>query len=249
MAQFRCKQFTVSDDDCGMKIGTDSLLLGSYVEPGTAKTILDIGCGCGILSLMMAQKAREDAQILAVDIDGIALHRARLNAQSSPWPQKMKFVHTPIQDFPTCDKIDLVISNPPYFAPQPGALQPQHHSHMSPQRRVARHTQSLDFETLIRVTAQLLSPVGRFYCIVPHFGSFGSDETVHPLEIFAQQQGLQRIANLEIRERDTLPFSRQIFGFSAIGVKHSRQALTIRSPSGDYSAEFKALCQAFYLRF
>ena len=54
---FRCKQFTVVQDKCAMKVNTDSLILGSWAEPGSAKHILDVGTGSGILALMMAQKS------------------------------------------------------------------------------------------------------------------------------------------------------------------------------------------------
>ncbi|KTF06984.1 methyltransferase small [marine sediment metagenome] len=58
---FRCKQFTVAQDKCAMKVNTDSLILGSWAklraDISRAPRILDIGTGSGILALMMAQKA------------------------------------------------------------------------------------------------------------------------------------------------------------------------------------------------
>ena len=47
---FRCKQFTVTQDRCAMKVNTDSLILGSWVNVGDAAHILDVGTGSGILA-------------------------------------------------------------------------------------------------------------------------------------------------------------------------------------------------------
>ena len=75
---FRCKQFTVAQDKCAMKVNTDSLILGSWAEPNSAQRIVDIGTGSGILALMMAQKAQALAFIDAIEIDeGAAAQAAR----------------------------------------------------------------------------------------------------------------------------------------------------------------------------
>ncbi len=47
---FRFRQFTVDDTHSTLRVGTDSMLLGSWANPGMAETILDIGTGCGVLA-------------------------------------------------------------------------------------------------------------------------------------------------------------------------------------------------------
>ena len=66
-SSFSFKQFTIRDDKSSMKVGTDAVLLGSWVNIGSAENILDIGTGSGVIALMLAQ--RSDAQIQAIDID------------------------------------------------------------------------------------------------------------------------------------------------------------------------------------
>ena len=50
---FSFKQFTVYHDRCAMKVGTDGVLLGAWVDVVSARNILDVGTGTGLISLMI----------------------------------------------------------------------------------------------------------------------------------------------------------------------------------------------------
>nr|HRC67440.1 tRNA (adenosine(37)-N6)-methyltransferase TrmM [Bacteroidales bacterium] len=63
---FRFKQFEIEDNQSTMKVCTDSVILGAWVAIGEAERILDIGTGCGLLSLMCAQRSK--AWITGIDI-------------------------------------------------------------------------------------------------------------------------------------------------------------------------------------
>ena len=66
---FKFKQFTIYQDRCAMKIGTDGVLLGSWANTASSpESILDIGAGTGIIGLMMAQRFSADS-IDAIEID------------------------------------------------------------------------------------------------------------------------------------------------------------------------------------
>jgi tRNA1Val (adenine37-N6)-methyltransferase len=97
-----------------MKVGTDSVILGSWVESYDPRFILDIGCGTGILSLMMAQRFPE-ANIAGIDIEADALIDARVNVSNSKWKDRIELIHGDFIDHSFNSKFDLVISNPPYF--------------------------------------------------------------------------------------------------------------------------------------
>ena len=87
---FSFKRFTVWHDRCAMKAGTDSVILGAYVScDGVVRRILDVGAGCGILSLMMAQRFPE-AEITGVEIDVEAACQARENAAASEWAGRIR---------------------------------------------------------------------------------------------------------------------------------------------------------------
>src|SRR5436190_6902240 len=138
---FRFKQFTIHQDKCAMKVGTDSVLLGSWVDTAQATDILDIGTGSGIIALMLAQKSF--AQIDAIDVDGNACEQAEENFKSSPWMDRLHVIHQSFQDYATGTekKYDLIVSNPPYFQ---DAFKPAEESKLK-----AKHGDLLCFAELV----------------------------------------------------------------------------------------------------
>ena len=139
---FRFKQFSVNHDRCAMKVGTDAVLLGSISGSGNPKSILEIGVGTGVVSLMLAQRFPE-ARITGVEIDREAWEQASENARQSPWKDRIDFVHMSFQDF--ClkqgQKYDLIVSNPPFF--------PNHLKSPDPKRNLALHNDTLSFGELV----------------------------------------------------------------------------------------------------
>ncbi|MDR2627774.1 MAG: methyltransferase [Dysgonamonadaceae bacterium] len=154
---FKFKQFTVYHDLCAMKVGTDGVLLGAWAGCTDCNSILDVGTGSGLIALMMAQRSR--AQIDAVEIDERACRQALANVEESPFPSRIRVVHTDYQSFHPGYLYDLIVSNPPYFSlslENPDSVKAR-----------ARHNASLSFETLIRKSSLLLKDGGRLAVIVP----------------------------------------------------------------------------------
>ena len=149
---FQFKKFTIYQDRCGMKVGTDATLLGAWAHGG--RTILDLGTGTGIIALMMAQRY-PDAITTGIDIDKDACIQASENVKASPFSVDIKL----------CDvrklkgQFDAIITNPPYFVD----------SLESPdnKRNIARHTSLQSFRELIENSWRLLSENGEFSLIVP----------------------------------------------------------------------------------
>lgn len=144
-----------------MKVGTDGVLLGAWAKvESTAKRILDIGTGTGLLALMMAQKS-PTAMIDAVEIDHPAFLQASENFTASPWADRLKIYPSPIQKFAQIVpySYDLIITNPPYF----------HDSHKArtTARTQARHSDTLSPNELLEAAKKLLQPKGSFQFIMP----------------------------------------------------------------------------------
>jgi len=144
-----------------MKVGTDGVLLGAWANVDNATTVLDIGSGTGLISLMIAQRNLK-AHITAIDIDSKAIKQTGINISNSPFPNRIKYEHTSVQDFTEkcTERFDLIVSNPPFFDK----------SLKSPdeQRSLARHTDTLPMDALINTSAKLLSDKGRIALIYPY---------------------------------------------------------------------------------
>lgn len=144
-----------------MKVGTDAVLLGASVTPAVEPTrILDIGTGCGILALMMAQRFPK-ATIDAIDIDAPSVSLARKNILRSPWPDRVHCVNTSLQEYAKTIEggYNLIISNPPYFS---NSLRSG-----DPQKSLARHDDTLPPNLLFKCSKQVLHSSGEIWIIVP----------------------------------------------------------------------------------
>jgi tRNA1Val (adenine37-N6)-methyltransferase len=157
---FRFKQFSIEDDRCAMKVGTDAVLLGAWVDISNAKKILDVGTGCGIIALMLAQRTGEDVCIEAIEIEKQDAIQALENSNQSPWAKRIKITPQSLQEFKGFESFDIIVSNPPYFINS--QLPP------STDRAKARHTHSLSYQELIDHSIRLLNKEGRLAVVLPY---------------------------------------------------------------------------------
>lgn len=156
---FRFKQFIVHDDHCGLKVGTDAVLLGTEPITIRPKRVLDIGTGSGVVALMMAQRFPE-ADVTGIDILPEAVQEAGDNFAASPFADRLHAVHASLQAFASEPQhFDLIVCNPPYFV---DSLKNPDNA-----RRIARHTDTLSFSELLVGVQQLLTPDGVFLVILP----------------------------------------------------------------------------------
>ena len=145
---FRFKQFNVINDKTAMKVGTDGVLLGAWCDVAAARRVLDVGTGCGVIALMIAQRNTVATVAEAV-----------LNFQNSPWSNRLEAELIDFNVFGTDEKFDHIVSNPPFFTS--GVLPPEG------SRNLARHATALSLEELVAHGKQLLTPGGLMSIIVP----------------------------------------------------------------------------------
>lgn len=229
---FRFKQFTIHQDKCAMKVGTDAVLLGSWVNPGAATRILDIGSGTGLIALMLAQKS--DATIDAIDLDENAFQQTKENFRISPWFDRLNPYHISLQDFVKDKKeaYDLIVTNPPYFH---HASKPSEES-----RKQARHNDFLSFDELIINSIKLLTPNGRFCVILP---------TKEGMEFMdkAQKKGLFCRELLRIKTRSDKSEKRLIMQFSfKFGILQDNEII-IQEEDGSFTQDYIILTKEFYI--
>lgn len=232
---FTFKQFHVDDTDCGMLVSTDGIFLGAWNAVPNAGRLLDIGCGCGLLSLMAAQQF-DAISITALDIDSNAIAATKKNVANSPWPDRVSVVQADVLQWgyeQAEEAFTSIVCNPPYFV----------NSALSKDkaRCTARHTQGLDFLSLMQVTAHLLSRDGVANFILP---IKESEECI----AHAKEQGLYLIRACYVKATPNKPITRLLFTLSKTPVEEPlTQEVTIRRNNA-YSEEYTAITKDFYLK-
>ena len=156
---FQFKQFTVHQQHCAMKVGTDGTLLGAWALASESPCrILDIGTGTGLIALMMAQRYPQ-AKVTAIDIDDGAVRQAKENVSASPFADRINVIKADVLTFEEEEKYDSIVCNPPFF--EDSLTCPD------PQRTEARHTVSLGYRQLMEAAFRLLKDDGHFSLIIP----------------------------------------------------------------------------------
>ncbi len=229
---FRFKQFTVAHDRCAHKVGTDGVLLGAWVNIENANHILEIGAGSGVISLMLAQRTRYNVTIDAVEISAPDAKQAAANVLSSPWPERIRVHHMPIQTYQSDFPYDLMVSNPPYFV---DSLLPP-----AEDRSRARHGGELTFSGLVQCTKSLMSPGGRLGIILPE------TEALQFIAM-ANANGLHCLRQCSFKSRAHKPVERLLMEFGSAPGTCVTGSLTLYGADDNWSAEYRKLTGDFYL--
>lgn len=230
-AVFRFKQFSVRHSESGMKVGTDGVLLGAWAEAENPLNILDIGCGSGLIALMLAQRF-DRAKITGVEISEEAAKEANFNFSESPFAHRCESINSSVQNFFSPGKFDLIVSNPPYFK----------WTHKGePGRTAARQQSELDFESLLLHTERLLTLLGKAAFIIPR------DSENHFLYI-AESLGLYPLEITRVRGNPGSHFKRSLLGLGRFRKEPLRKELTVELSRNVYTREYIALTREFYLK-
>ena len=232
---FQFKKFTINQDRCAMKVGTDGVLLGAWCPiDNNPFSILDIGAGTGILSLMIAQRSKAE-QIDAIEIDEDAFEQCVDNFESSPWSDKLFCFHAGLDEFmeEPEDEYDLIISNPPFYT--------EDYKTENEQRDLARFSDALPFKDLVEAVNLLLSENGIFAVIIPFkeeekFIALAKDFELHPFKI------------TRVKGTPTTEIKRSLLAFSKTQKQTLIDELIIETARHQYTEEYIDLTKDFYLK-
>ncbi len=228
---FRFRQFAIDDRRCGLKIGTDGVMLGAWACcPRPYGHILDVGAGSGLIALMMAQRY-PGARITAVELDGESAKDMRLNIAQSPWPDRIEALEC---DFRSAEGLyDLIVSNPPFFTT--GERAPE------AARALARHAGALSPVSLIHYATRHLSPGGRLSMVIPVEKTSHGD-TCSVLETEAAVARLALVRRTDVSTSPRRGVTRSLMEFSNVpGEPAARSVIEVGSD------EYKELTSQFYL--
>jgi tRNA1Val (adenine37-N6)-methyltransferase len=214
-----------------LKVGTDSMLLGSFISSDLKLQGLDLGAGTGVLSLMLAQK-NQKLQIDAVEIDANVANECDLNFQNSKWKKKLKCITADYLQFPFKKKYDLIFSNPPYHFEN--ILSPDNGVNIS------KHSLLSDYIQFLQLVKQLLTENGDFWIILP----FSSSDQLTKL---ASEHRLFLKEYICIHSKPSKKNIRVILNFSSQKqLDICRREFVIRNENNLYSEEYIALTKDFH---
>ena len=233
---FKFKQFTLNQDRCAMKIGTDAVLLGAWCPiDNTPKSILDIGAGTGVLALMLAQRTNAD-QIDALEIDEEAYEQCVENFEGSPWADKLFCYHAGLDEFvdEPEDEYDLIISNPPFYS--------EDFKTENEQRDLARFQDAMPFEDLIEAADLLLSENGTFAVVIPY------KEEERFIDLCAEYE-LYPVKATRVKGSYKTPIIRSLLAFKRYELSVlTADELVVEINRHEYTDDYINLTQDFYLK-
>jgi tRNA1Val (adenine37-N6)-methyltransferase len=229
---FRFKQFQVFDDKSTMKVGTDAVLLGAWATAPLSGNILDVGTGCGVLALMMAQKSA--ANIKAIDIHEPSIEQAAENFSLSPWPDRLEALHENIRDFSVshAGSFDFIISNPPFFL---DSLKPK-----QPRLLIAKHADSDFTDMFVESAVSLLTTNGKLALIIPA-------QIFDNLNRKMRKAGLFPVRKAKVLSKPGMAPARIMVEATLNKAESVTEENIVIMDSMQYSRDYKKLTQDFYL--
>ncbi|MDD5569919.1 MAG: methyltransferase [Bacteroidales bacterium] len=230
---FRFKQFIINQENVAMKVGTDAVILGAWVNPQNAKKILDVGSGTGIIALMLAQKS--NAVIDAVEIDKDSYLQAKENFENSKWRKRINVYNESFQEYSKkiSFKYDIIVSNPPYFI--------NSYKSVSEEKNKAKHNVNLSFDELIKYSSNILKPSGMLYLIIP-------SDSLQKVVLMAEEEKLYCNEVLNVFPKPRSKAKRAVLKLEFVKKKLIEEKLTVENNERhDYTDEYKNLTKVFYL--
>ncbi|MCU5773922.1 tRNA1(Val) (adenine(37)-N6)-methyltransferase [Erwiniaceae bacterium BAC15a-03b] len=231
---FTFKQFFVAHDRCAMKVGTDGVLLGAWAPVARINRVLDIGCGSGLIALMLAQRTDASVRVDGVELDAEAAAQAQENCAASPWAARLAIHQQDIRQFAAQSqaRYSLIVSNPPYFAAGSACA--------SPQRAAARYTDTLDHQTLLSCAEQLIDEEGFFCVVLPA-------DVGNRFAGMAISRGWFLRYRTDVADNETRPPNRVMLALSPQAGEQFVDSMVIRGPDQQYSEAHCSLTRDFYL--
>lgn len=230
---FRFKQFTVNQDSCAMKVTTDACLFGAWVysKIQSTETMLDIGAGTGLLSLMLSQN--RSVKVDAIEIESSCHGQLCQNIHDSPFSDSINPIHCDIKDWETDLKYDSIVSNPPFYEKQLRSDQTG--------VNLARHSDGLTLHALFTHVKRLMSRKGFFYVLMPYYRKAECIDMAVEFQLFPTS----------IADVKQSPFHdpfRVMIQFSSTTGNTETETITIKKNASDYADAFKSLLAPYYLK-
>ena len=248
---FQCKEFIVHQQHTSMKVCTDACLFGAWVakQPSleTAHSIVDIGTGTGLLSLILAQVTdKSNTKITAVEIESQAATEASSNFNLSKWSERLMLVNDSIQNYAANfiatenekNRFDIIITNPPFYE---GDLK-------SPDvnKNKAAHSTELSWTSLVENSSSLLKEEGHFFVLVPTLRAYTMQKLAEANHLYLAEEVLVYNDAKHLPFRSFLHFQKNS-NTPDKGNSVLRNKIVIKNADNTYSTAFTELLKDYYL--
>jgi tRNA1(Val) A37 N6-methylase TrmN6 len=147
----------------GYRFSLDALLLADFPGLKSCRSILELGAGSGVVSLLLALKYPK-ARVIGVEIQDSLYKRAVRNAEVNNLTDRVDFVEGDLRELPKklpAGSFELCVMNPPFRKPGTGRISP------GDERATARHELRGGIEEAIKTARVMLKNRGRV-CIIYH---------------------------------------------------------------------------------
>ena len=231
---FKFKRFAVKQNHNVFRITTDATLLAGLFQSSRfteldSCNILEVGCGTGVISLMLAQKF-PNAHICAIDNNPDAVALAIENVQNSVFNDRIDIIEADVFDFEPIQKFDMILCNPPYFLDDtPSKEESKAH---------ARHQNGFDYFDLVEKFVSLIASQGEISMILP----FRYQEMVN--EAFAKYHMVEK-KEILIRHHKKAPVRNMIITCNIIipmapiqNTMSTKMYFEIKNEDNQYSKNF-----------
>lgn len=141
--------------------GMDAVLLSGFTKVKEGEVALDLGTGTGIIPILLEAKTK-GKHFSALEIQEESAFMAKRSVELNNQQDKIDII---IGDIKEASKIfgaasfDVITTNPPYMTGNHGLVNPNN------EKAIARHELLCTLEDVIRESAKVLKPNGRFYMV------------------------------------------------------------------------------------
>jgi tRNA1Val (adenine37-N6)-methyltransferase len=233
---FQFKAFTIYQDLCAMKVGTDAVLLGAWAQLDGVHRILDVGTGTGVIALLLVNRLTNASirafSVDAIDLDAPAVEQAAANVAASQWPDSVHVMQGDINTY-IAEPYDTIFSNPPYYRNSPASRDAA--------RDMARCCDTLTFGQLAESSDRLLKEGGTLQVVLP---IEASEEMIAACALC----NLVLTAHTEVVTKERKQPKRILMRFTKNGVpSYRKEVLYMLDKEGNATKEYQQLVGDFYL--
>ena len=155
------KDITFYYDDEYFKVTTDNLSLVKFIRVLVKdKTLVEFGCGLGIIPLLMGDY---NLKIVGIECDKKACSLALSSIKENNLEEKITIINDYVQnvrDYFEINSVDIVVCNPPYFT-----LENESQVSSKNAKKIARHDLSLTMEDVVSNANKILKNGGGLFLI------------------------------------------------------------------------------------